>query len=55
MKPAKTKQYFQNVHPQHKDKNKNFFERHGNVLKKKKLVSTEDIKEREEAGFNRRY
>ena len=40
MKPTKLKQHLQNVHPQHKDKDKSFFERHGNALKKMKLDST---------------
>ena len=46
MKPAKMKQHLPNVHPQHKDKNKNFFECHGNALKKMKLVSTEALKKK---------
>ena len=46
VKPAKMKQHLLNVHPQHKDKNKSFFERHGNALKKMKLVSTKDFKGR---------
>jgi hypothetical protein len=40
MKPTKLKQHLQNVHPQHKDKDKSFFEHHGNALKKMKLDST---------------
>ena len=46
MKPTKMKQHLKNVHPQHKDKNKNFFERHENGVKKMRLVSTEDFKEK---------
>ena len=48
MKPAKTKQHFQNVHPQHKEKKKEFCERHGNALVKMKLISTEDVEERDQ-------
>ena len=66
MKPAKMMQHLQNVHPQHKDK-KNILDIMGMLSKrrswfqqkipkkKKKLVSTEDFKEKEEAGFNRRF
>jgi hypothetical protein len=34
MKPTKLKQHLQNVHPQHKDENKRFFECHGNAPKR---------------------
>ncbi|XP_042243550.1 zinc finger BED domain-containing protein 5-like [Homarus americanus] len=45
MKPTKLRRHLQNVHPQHKDKDQNFFERHGNALKKMKLDSTGAFKE----------
>lgn len=37
MKPTKLKQHLDNVHPQHKDKDKSYFERQENMFKKMKL------------------
>ena len=34
MKPTKLEQHLQNVHPQHKDEDKSFFECHGNAPKR---------------------
>ncbi|XP_076359161.1 protein FAM200C-like [Tachypleus tridentatus] len=51
MKPTKLKQHLQNVHPQHKDKGKSFFERHGNVFKKTKLDLTGEFQEMNQKEF----
>ncbi|XP_064485888.1 SCAN domain-containing protein 3-like [Ornithodoros turicata] len=40
MRPTKLKEHLHSVHPQHSDKEKCFFQRHENVLKKVKLDST---------------
>ena len=39
LKPTKLKQHLHNVHQQHKDKSRGFFERHATVLKKMRLDS----------------
>ena len=55
VKPAKTKQHLLNFHPQHKEKNKNFFELHGDALKKMKLASTEHSIERNKEAIEASY
>ncbi|CAM1298524.1 Uncharacterised protein r2_g811 [Pycnogonum litorale] len=40
MRPTKLKQHLEKVHPQHKDKDRSFFERHGKALKAMKLDKT---------------
>lgn len=40
MKSTKLKQHLENVHPRHKGKDKSFFERNMNMLKKMKLGAT---------------
>ena len=40
LKPRKLKQHLHNVHQQHKDKSRGFFERHATVLKKMRLDSS---------------
>jgi len=37
MRPTKLKQHLKNVHPQNKDKDKSFFERHNKALKMMRL------------------
>ena len=39
LKPTKLKQHLNNVHQQHKDKSRSFFERHARALKKMRLNS----------------
>ena len=48
MKAANIKQHLLCVHPQYKDKNKNFSERYGNTVTMIKLVSTDDCNERDQ-------
>lgn len=45
MKPTKLKQHLQIVHSWHKDKDKFFFESHGNALKKIEMESTTAFRE----------
>lgn len=40
LKPTKLKQHLQNVHATHKSKDKSYFERHGQALKRMKLDSS---------------
>ena len=39
LKPTKLKQHLHNVHQQHKDKSRSFFERHASAFKKMRLYS----------------
>ena len=40
MRPAKLKQHLENIHPQSKDKDKSYFQRLGNSLKRMRLDAT---------------